>query len=114
MKNRFQEQNDKNMIHDICIPKMDAKVSEREVRIGIEKTKIGKVRQYKETPCTSDRSIKKILMSIDWNKEHAQYTQLKERLENGKSVKIVNDTVIWHIYKNNVELWTRGLKVVFC
>ena len=97
---------------DICIPKMDARVTEMKIRKGIESKQIGKVTRYKELYWKNDSSNKRIMMCIDWNKEHSQYTQMRDRLEKGENIKIVNDTEIWHVYKNEqVSSWQRGVKV---
>jgi len=98
------------MYHNICIPKMDSRVTETKIRTGIENTQIGHIIRYTEIPWKHDDANKKVLMSFEWNKEHAQYNQLKERLDKGGNIKIVNDTVIWHVYI--VEEWQRGFKMV--
>ena len=99
---------------DVCIPKMEAGVSENNIRTGIENTKIGKVVRYTEIPWKYDSENKRVLMNIEWNREHAQYDQLKNRLEKGDNIKIVIDTLIWHIYKKDREtktVWARGVNI---
>ena len=99
---------------DVCIPKMEAGVSENNIRTGIENTKIGKVIRYTEIPWKYDTENKRVLMNIEWNREHAQYDQLKNRLEKGDNIKIVIDTLIWHIYKKDREtktVWARGVNI---
>jgi hypothetical protein len=99
---------------DVCIPKMEAGVSENNIRTGIENTKIGKVVRYTEIPWKYDTENKRVLMNIEWNREHAQYDQLKNRLEKGDNIKIVIDTLIWHIYKKDREtktVWARGVNI---
>lgn len=99
---------------DVCIPKMEAGVSENNIRTGIENTKIGKVIRYTEIPWKYDSENKRVLMNIEWNREHAQYDQLKNRLEKGDNIKIVIDTLIWHIYKKDREtktVWARGVNI---
>lgn len=98
---------------DVCIPKMEAGVSENKIRREIEKTNIGRVIRYTEIPWKYDSENKRILMHMEWNCEHAQYFQLKNRLEKGDNIKIVIDTLIWHIYKKDREtktFWARGVK----
>ena len=90
-----------HLLCHICIPKMDFRVSETKIRMGIENTKIGRVIRYTEIPWKHDHSNKRIMIGIEWNKEHLQYDQLKMRLENGDNMKIVNEMGdIWHLYKN--------------
>lgn len=86
-------------VNEICIPKMDSQVSEKTIRVGIENLKMGNIRRYTEIPWKHDSTVKRILMSIDWNKSHSQYSSIQERLNNGKNIKIVNNTDIWHIFK---------------
>ena len=93
---------------NICIPKMDSRVSENNIRKGIEDTQIGHVIRYAEIPY--DETNKRVLMCFEWNKEHEQYNQLRERLNKGDNIKIVNDTVIWHVYIH--KEWRRGTKVL--
>jgi hypothetical protein len=88
---------------------MDSRVSETNIRSGIENTQIGHILRYKEIPWKYDDSNKKVLMYFVWNKEHDQYHQLRDRLDKGDNIKIVNDTVIWHVYiYKQVEEWRRG------
>ena len=96
-------------MYHICIPKMDSRVTENKIRSGIENTQIGHVIRYTEVPWKYDESTKRVLIWFEWNKEHAQYSQLRDRLDKGDNIKIVNDTVIWHVYI--VEEWRRGIKI---
>ena len=101
---------------DVCIPKMEATVSEYKIRKGIENTKIGKVLRYTEIPWRYDSEIKRVLMNIEWNPAHEHYSLLKSRLENGENIKIVMDTLIWHVYKKGTDAgrkcWERGTKTI--
>ena len=84
---------------EICIPKMDSLVSEKTIRKGIENNNLGIIERYTEIPWKNDAKVKRILMNINWNKWHSQYSDIQERLSNGKNIKIVNNTDIWHIFK---------------
>lgn len=104
--------------NNACIPKMNSCVSESQIRKGIENTNIGIVLAYTEILWKFDSSYKRIVMFIEWNKDHIQYDQMNSRLEKGDNIKIVNDTAIWHVYKSNVRKqeiennWRKGLKLL--
>lgn len=86
-------------ITEICIPKMDAEVTEKTIKEGIEKQKIGRIKKYTEIAWKNDPRVKRIIMTIDWNRAHSQFSQIQERLSSGQNIKILNNLDIWHVYK---------------
>lgn len=86
-------------VNEICIPKMSVQVTDKIIKEGIEKQKIGRIKRYTEIAWKNDPTVKRILMTLEWNTKHSQYSQIQERLSNGQNIKIVNNMDIWHIYK---------------
>jgi len=85
-------------ISDVCIPKLNKWDMEEIIRNIIEDTKIGEIIQYREKVWKYDSTKKRVIMRIAWNQEHIQYKDVKERLENGKNVKIVHYPEIIHLF----------------
>lgn len=85
--------------YSICIPKVHMNISEATIRNRFVNTDIFTILQYKEVPWKHNVHYKRILMYIDWNKHHSQYTNYFERLEHGQAIHLVEYPNIYHIYK---------------
>ena len=85
-------------ISDVCIPKLNKSEMEEIIRNIIEDTKIGEIIQYREKEWKYDPTKKRVIMRIAWNQDHVQYKDVKERLQNGNHVKIVNYPEIIHLF----------------
>ena len=86
--------------YSICIPKVHMNISETTIRNRfVNTTDIFTILQYKEVPWKHNVHYKRILMYIDWNKHHSQYTNYFERLEHGQAIYLVEYPNIYHIYK---------------
>ena len=76
---------------DVCIPNVKAETSTYYIKSIFQKTKIGTIVRYKELLWKNDNSMKRILMTIEWNTEHPKCVSWKEILRNGDSICIVYD-----------------------
>jgi hypothetical protein len=85
--------------YSICIPKLEISAQENIVRMGINKTNIGEILSYKEIPWKNDPSHKRVLMYMRFNPGHDQYSTIKERLESGNAVHVVNYPTIYELFK---------------
>jgi len=90
--------NNNRDVSDVCIPKLNKGEMEEIIRNIIEDTKIGEIIQYREKIWKYDQTKKRVIMRIAWNQEHAQYKDIKERLQTGKNVKIVKYPEIIHLF----------------
>lgn len=90
--------NNSRDISDVCIPKLNKGEMEEIIRNIIKDTNIGEIIQYREKVWKYDETKKRVIMRIAWNQEHAQYKDVKERLQNGKNVKIVKYPEIIHLF----------------
>jgi|LauGreStaDraftv2_3_1035109.scaffolds.fasta_scaffold348754_1 hypothetical protein len=88
---------------DVCIPKVNAIISETEICHIIALSTLGEVIQYKEIPWKLDSHLwKRVLLKIKWNPNHHY---LKELLQTGKNIKIVYDQPwFWLIYLANYPM----------
>ena len=85
--------------YSICIPKVHMNISENTIRNWLNKNDIFTILQYKEVPWKHSSHFKRILMYIDWNKHHSEYTNYLERLEHSQAIYLVDYPNIYHIYK---------------
>jgi|TARA_B110000114_G_scaffold22240_1_gene21210 hypothetical protein len=75
----------------LCIPRVSRFITSGRIQEVIKHTKIGNIYAYKEIPLKNEKDFKRVLFSIEWNQEHAQIENIKYRIENKESLKIVYD-----------------------
>jgi len=77
--------------NDVCIPNVKADTPTHYIKSIFQKTHIGSIIRYKEFVWKNDSSMKRILMTIEWNTKHPKCVSWKEMLRNGNSICIVYD-----------------------
>lgn len=75
---------------EICIPRVENKISRDEIFRTICKLKIGYIEKFVEIPLKTDENFKRILTKIRLN-DSPQAIYIKNRLEIGEPVNIVYD-----------------------
>ena len=78
-------------VTSLCIPKIKDSVSESYIKNMMHKSKIGKIVSYKEMRWVNDSTLKRILLSVEWDLTNPHYMVYKEILNKGKPINIVYD-----------------------
>jgi hypothetical protein len=84
--------NTDNLINNICIPRIDIKTSLDKIRDKIHNLKIGKIDKIIEIPLREDKKYKRVIIKITWDTSCKSAVSIRERLSEGKTIKLVHDT----------------------
>lgn len=80
------------LINNICIPRMDSNTSPDKIRDKIHQLKIGKIDKIIEIPLREDKNYKRVIIKMAWDTRGKNAISIRERLTEGKTIKLVYDT----------------------
>lgn len=86
------KENTEFLINNICIPRMDINIHLDKIRDKIQQLKIGKIDKIIEIPLREDKKYKRVIIKIIWDIRNKHAVSIRERLSEGKTIKLVHDT----------------------
>jgi hypothetical protein len=62
------------------------------IRDKIQQLKLGKIDKITENPLRKDKKYKRVIIKIIWDTHNKDAVSIRERLSEGKTIKLVYDT----------------------
>lgn len=75
----------------LCIPRVENTLSTNYIFKKLCSAKLGKIIKLVEIPLKQDQSYKRIIIKIRWDEKNERAKQIREKIINGKSIKLVYD-----------------------
>jgi hypothetical protein len=80
-----------NTSQSLCIPRIEATITKDYIFKTFCKLRIGYIDSIIEIPLRNDVKHKRIIIKIRWNETNPMSQNIKKRLENNETIKLVHD-----------------------